>query len=118
MAWSGAEGKVDPCGGTGSSLAERVFRLGGLWWPKSLRSEATHTGPQGPLCPRPTRPRLETMTRKLGLKPKTWPGVGPVRAWLASLSPCLAIESLSRYAPRASNTLVILLAPGAILWLP
>ena len=27
---------MGPCGGTGSSLAERVFRLGGLWWPKSL----------------------------------------------------------------------------------
>ena len=32
-----------PCGGTGSSLARRVFRLGGLWLPKSLRSKATHT---------------------------------------------------------------------------
>ena len=36
LVWSGAEGKVGPCGGTGSSLAVRVFRLGGLWWPKSL----------------------------------------------------------------------------------
>ena len=32
---------------------------------------------------------------------------GPAPAWPASLSPCLAIESLSRFAPRASNTLVI-----------
>ena len=39
----GCLGKVAPCGGTGSSLAGRVFRLGGLWWPKSLRSKATHT---------------------------------------------------------------------------
>ena len=61
---------------------------------------------------------LGTVTRKLGLKPKTWPGAGPVRAWPASLSPCLAIESLSRYAPRASNTLVIPWAPGASLWSP
>ena len=43
LVWSGAEGKVGPCGGTGSSLAGRVFRLDGLWWPKSLRSKATHT---------------------------------------------------------------------------
>ena len=100
----------------------RVFRLGGLRWPKSLRSKATHT----PAILEATRATLlaldlakaGTVIRKLGLKPKTWPGAGPVRAWPASLSPCLAIESLSRYAPRASNTLVILLAPGAILWLP
>ena len=39
LVWSGAEGKVGPCGGTGSSLAGRVFRLDGLWWPKSLRSK-------------------------------------------------------------------------------
>ena len=74
--------------------------------------------PQGPLCPYPTWPRLGTMTRKLGLKPKTWPRAGPVRAWPASLSPCLAIESLSRSAPRASNTLDIPWAPGASLWSP
>ena len=28
--------KWGPFGGTGSSLARRVFRLGDLWWPKSL----------------------------------------------------------------------------------
>ena len=72
-----------------------------LMRPPSLR-------PQGPLCPHPTRSRLGSVTWKSGLKPKTWPGAGPVRAWPASLSTCLAIESLRRCAPRASNTLVIL----------
>ena len=39
----GCLGKVGPCGGTGSNQPAAVFRLGGLWWPKSLRSKATHT---------------------------------------------------------------------------
>ena len=45
LPWPGRvlRAKWSPCGGTGSSLAGRVFRLGGLWWPKSLRSKATHT---------------------------------------------------------------------------
>ena len=54
----------------------------------------------------------------MGAQAKDLAWGGPVRAWPASLSPCLAIESLSRFAPRASNTLVILLAPGASLWSP
>ena len=100
----------------------RVFRLGGLWWPKSLRSKATHTPAileaTRTTLPAPDLAKAGTLIRKLGLKPKTWPGAGPVRAWPASLSPCLAIESLSRSAPRVSNTLVIPWAPSASLWPP
>ena len=29
--------------GPATASQGRVFRLGGLWWPKSLRSKATHT---------------------------------------------------------------------------
>ena len=50
-----ALGKAGPLWRTGFSQPMAVFRLGGLWWPKSLRSKATHTPailmPQGLLCP-------------------------------------------------------------------
>ena len=57
-----ALGKVRPLWRTGFSLPAAVFRLGGLWWPKSLRSKATHTPailmPQGLLCPAAALPSL------------------------------------------------------------
>ena len=57
-----ALGKVRPLWRTGSSQPAAVFRLGGLWWPKSLRSKATHTPailmPQGLLCPAAALPSL------------------------------------------------------------
>jgi len=69
----GCLGKVGPCGGTGSSLAGRVFRLGGLWWPKSLRSKATHTPAileaTRATLPAPDLAKAGTVTRKWGLKP-------------------------------------------------
>ena len=47
---------------SGFSQPRAVFRLGGLWWPKSLRSKATHTPailmPQGLLCPAAALPSL------------------------------------------------------------
>lgn len=57
-----ALGKVRPLWRTGFSQPGAVFRLGGLWWPKSLRSKATHTPailmPQGLLCPAAALPSL------------------------------------------------------------
>ena len=48
--------------GPATASQGRVFRLGGLWWPKSLRSKATHTPailmPQGLLCPAAALPSL------------------------------------------------------------
>ena len=55
LATATALGKVRPLWRTGFSQPTAVFRLGGLWWPKSLCSKATHTPailmPQGLLCP-------------------------------------------------------------------
>ena len=48
--------------GTGFSQPAAVFHLAGLWWPKSLRSKATHAPailmPQGLLCPVAALPSL------------------------------------------------------------
>ncbi|WP_314064182.1 hypothetical protein, partial [uncultured Abiotrophia sp.] len=59
-----ALGKAGPLWRTGFSQPAAVFRLGGLWWPKSLRSKATHTPailmPQGLLCPAAALPSLES----------------------------------------------------------
>ena len=62
LATVAALGKVRPWWRTGFSQPAAVFRLGGLWWPKSLRSKATHTPailmPQGLLCPAAALPSL------------------------------------------------------------
>ena len=42
LAAAAALGKVRPLWRTGFSQPAAVFRLAGLWWPKSLRSKATH----------------------------------------------------------------------------
>ena len=43
LAAAAALGKVRPLWLSGFSQPAAVFRLGGLWWPKSLCSKATHT---------------------------------------------------------------------------
>ncbi|ESK65610.1 hypothetical protein GCWU000182_01084 [Abiotrophia defectiva ATCC 49176] len=64
MAAVAALGKARPLWLTDFSQPAAVFRLGGLWWPKSLCSKATHTPailmPQGLLCPAAALPSLES----------------------------------------------------------